>query len=189
MADRPRPPLTGFNHNVRYRERIFHIQTEDSGLNKPHVFSHVFIIGAIVSSSRFIYTDIVEQTGHEVELIRRMQLQHKTIMAGLLRGKFDDTIRKTLRRLEEGWRSENNRLGVLESKVERSNRTLTVVTRYFTSVATDVFVGDATVIRLRHDALGMSKSELENVAKKQHCDVLRRLDSGGLDYEISGVSS
>ena len=31
----------GFNNNVKYKERTFHIQTEDSGLDKPHVITHL----------------------------------------------------------------------------------------------------------------------------------------------------
>ncbi|HEY2367487.1 MAG TPA: hypothetical protein VGH87_13925, partial [Polyangiaceae bacterium] len=27
----------GFNNNVKYKEHVYHIQTEDSGLNKPHI--------------------------------------------------------------------------------------------------------------------------------------------------------
>ena len=36
-----RSPILGYNHNVRYRGLIFHVQTEDSGLMNPHLFTHL----------------------------------------------------------------------------------------------------------------------------------------------------
>jgi hypothetical protein len=38
----------GFNNNVKYKGQTFHIQTEDSGLDKPHVITHLFADGGRV---------------------------------------------------------------------------------------------------------------------------------------------
>ncbi len=35
----------GFNNNVKYKAQTFHIQTEDSGLGKPHIITHLFADG------------------------------------------------------------------------------------------------------------------------------------------------
>src|SRR6187549_1921105 len=32
----------GFNNNVKYNGLVFHIQTEDSGLDRPHIITHCF---------------------------------------------------------------------------------------------------------------------------------------------------
>ena len=37
-------PLLGFNNNVRHKGRLFHIQTEDSGVRHPHVITHLFML-------------------------------------------------------------------------------------------------------------------------------------------------
>src|SRR5512133_3147640 len=29
----------GFNNNIRFRDQVFHVQTEDSGLDQPHVIT------------------------------------------------------------------------------------------------------------------------------------------------------
>src|SRR5436853_3548334 len=41
----------GFNNNVKYKGQVFHIQTEDSGLDKPHVITHLFADGGRIIKS------------------------------------------------------------------------------------------------------------------------------------------
>ncbi|PID38137.1 MAG: hypothetical protein CSA65_08725 [Proteobacteria bacterium] len=87
-----RPPLRGYNHNIRYQNRVYHVQTEDSGLDNPHVFSHLFFGGVVISTTRIEYADIVQEEGHEPRVQKRMQEQHKALMKRLRRGEFDDEI-------------------------------------------------------------------------------------------------
>ena len=35
----------GFNNNIKFRDTVFHVQTEDSGLDAPHVITHLFADG------------------------------------------------------------------------------------------------------------------------------------------------
>ena len=44
--------ITGFNTNVRHGGRVFHVQTEDSGLAHPHVISHLYYGGTILGSEK-----------------------------------------------------------------------------------------------------------------------------------------
>jgi hypothetical protein len=87
-----RPPLRGYNHNIRYRNRVYHVQTEDSGLENPRVFSHLFHGGVIIGSERTDYNDVVKEQGHEPKVQKRMQEQHKSLMKRLRRGEFDEKI-------------------------------------------------------------------------------------------------
>src|SRR5579883_1662643 len=41
----------GFNNNVKYNGNVYHIQTEDSGLDKPHVITHCFADGGRIIKS------------------------------------------------------------------------------------------------------------------------------------------
>jgi hypothetical protein len=50
-----RSPILGYNHNVRYRGLVFHVQTEDSGVLAPHVFTHLFYEGVILSTRKLVY--------------------------------------------------------------------------------------------------------------------------------------
>jgi len=85
-------PLSGYNHNLKYRNRVYHVQTEDSGRGNPHIFTHLFHDGTILNSLRSEYADLVSADDWEDQLRSRMQNQHKDMMKGLIKGDFDDKI-------------------------------------------------------------------------------------------------
>ena len=83
-----RSPILGYNHNVRYRGLVFHVQTEDSGVLSPHLFTHLFHEGVIVSTRKLVY-----DAGSDEDAIKAlMQAQHKAVMKDLKKGSFDDKI-------------------------------------------------------------------------------------------------
>jgi len=83
-----RSPIAGYNHNVRYRGLIFHVQTEDSGQQSPHLFTHMFYGGVIISTRKLVY-----DAGAAEDAIKGlMQSQHKIVLRDLKRGVFDDKI-------------------------------------------------------------------------------------------------
>jgi hypothetical protein len=83
-----RSPILGYNHNVRYRGLVFHVQTEDSGVLSPHLFTHLFHHGVIVSTRKLDY-----DAGSAEDVIKSlMQAQHKAVLKELRRGQFDDKI-------------------------------------------------------------------------------------------------
>jgi hypothetical protein len=88
MARPARSPLLGYNHNVRYEGRIFHVQTEDSGPGNPHLFTHLFFEGSILASKRSQY----DPGTFEDEVRSNMQGQHKAILRELKQGAFDERI-------------------------------------------------------------------------------------------------
>lgn len=83
-----RSPVLGFNHNVRHRGLVFHIQTEDSGVNNPHVYTHLFNGGVIVFSRKLDYD--AESDPDVVKSL--MQAQHKAVLKQLKKGAFDERI-------------------------------------------------------------------------------------------------
>ncbi len=85
-------PLSGYNHNLKYKNRVYHVQTEDSGRDNPHIFTHLFHDGTILSTLRSDYSEIVDADYWEDQLRARMQNQHKDMMKGLIKGLFDDKI-------------------------------------------------------------------------------------------------
>jgi len=83
-----RSPILGYNHNVKYRGLVFHVQTEDSGVLSPHLFTHLFHGGVIVSTRKLVY-----DAGANEEAIKAlMQAQHKAVLKELRKGIFDDKI-------------------------------------------------------------------------------------------------
>jgi hypothetical protein len=83
-----RSPILGYNHNVKYRGIVFHVQTEDSGLLSPHLFTHLFHEGVIVSTRKLVY----DPGANEEAIKALMQAQHKAVMKDLRRGAFDEKI-------------------------------------------------------------------------------------------------
>jgi hypothetical protein len=83
-------PLLGFNNNVRHKGRVFHIQTEDSGVRHPHIITHLFGDGGrILKTTK---TSYAEHIGNEklAETVRQMmQEQHKAMFIALRDGQFD----------------------------------------------------------------------------------------------------
>ena len=53
--------LTGFNHNLKYKGKTYHVQTEDGGKSNPSIVTHTYIGGVILDSVRKSYADIVGQ--------------------------------------------------------------------------------------------------------------------------------
>ena len=89
-------PQLGYNHNIPHRGRLYHVQTEDSGVDKAHIFTHIFYDGTIISSRKVDYQDKVEP-GVDVSdlgpiIIGLMQDSHKTMIKSLRHGDFDEKI-------------------------------------------------------------------------------------------------
>src|SRR6516162_3619254 len=85
-----RSPVLGYNHNVRYAERLWHVQTEDSGVQNPHVFTHLFHDGTILATKRLDYDPALDVLAVQ----KLMQAQHKALLRELKAGAFDEKIGK-----------------------------------------------------------------------------------------------
>jgi hypothetical protein len=87
------PPLPGFNNNVRHKGRLFHIQTEDSGIKYQRVVTHLFADGGrIVKTTRTDYSKYVG-TADMADVVRSlMKKQHKGMFLALRHGKFDELV-------------------------------------------------------------------------------------------------
>ncbi len=88
MAKPLRSPVVGYNHNVRYHGRIYHVQSEDSGPTIPRVFTHLFHEGTILATRKHEYDIAADEDLVRVE----MQRLHKSVMKELTRGDFDAKI-------------------------------------------------------------------------------------------------
>ena len=51
--------ITGFNTDVKHKNRVFHIQTEDKGEGNPYVESLVYVGGEILATKRTSYAEVV----------------------------------------------------------------------------------------------------------------------------------
>jgi len=81
--------IPGFNHNIRYRGVLYHIQTEDSGIENPVVTTLLYRGGTILSSKRTSYSDIVNSDKMEEVVKEIMKEQHKLMLFDLKNGVFE----------------------------------------------------------------------------------------------------
>jgi len=82
--------VLGFNHNVRYKGEVFHVQTEESGLDSPLIVTLLYKGGEIIASRKTSYADILKMENLEAIVEELMKEQHKEMMYRLKSGEFDD---------------------------------------------------------------------------------------------------
>jgi hypothetical protein len=86
-----RAPLLGYNTNVRHKGKVYHIQTEDSGVGHPHIITHLFADGGrIVASKKTSYTEHIGSQVLQDTVKRLMQEQHKAMFIALRDGAYDE---------------------------------------------------------------------------------------------------
>ena len=84
-------PLVGYNTNVRHKGNLYHIQTEDSGVKRPHVITQLFADGGrIIASEKTSYEEHVGAENIAVIVKKLMQEQHKRVFIGLRDGVYDE---------------------------------------------------------------------------------------------------
>ncbi len=81
--------ITGYNTDVKHRDRVFHIQTEDRGELHPYVESFVYVGGEILGGKRTPYEDSLRNGGDDRVLRDLMEQQHRTMIAAIRDGSFD----------------------------------------------------------------------------------------------------
>jgi len=96
------PPLLGFNNNVRHRGRIFHIQTEDSGVKNPRIVTHLFADGGrIIKTTRTDYAQHVERPDMQAFVRGLMKEQHKGMFTALRLGDLDALLEDVCGKFEQ----------------------------------------------------------------------------------------
>ena len=90
MAGDAKKMVVGFNHNIKHRGKMYHIQTEDSGLENPHIITHLFVGGNILASKKTSYADIVAAENLSGVVRELMEEQHKEMLRNLVNGVYDE---------------------------------------------------------------------------------------------------
>ena len=85
--------ITGFNTDIEYEGVVYHVQTEDKGLDSPLILSLVYAGGAILASKRSPYEDLIASGFDEEALAQRLKRQHRLICAAINAGRLEDLKR------------------------------------------------------------------------------------------------
>ena len=82
--------ITGFNTDIEHDGVIYHVQTEDKGLDSPIILSLVYTGGTILASKRSPYEDLIAEGFSDEVLAERLKRQHRLICAAIHSGRIDD---------------------------------------------------------------------------------------------------
>jgi hypothetical protein len=88
--------ITGFNTDIKHNEKVYHVQTEDKGQGNPFIESLVYVGGEILASKKTSYAEQLKTGVDEKWIGGLMEQQHRTMIAAIKRGRFDqpaDTTR------------------------------------------------------------------------------------------------
>ncbi len=80
--------LVGYNTNVPYKGKLYHIQTEDNGLKNPIVITLLYFKGTILASKKSSYADLASRPDYKEKVRELMKEQHKNMMKELIRGSY-----------------------------------------------------------------------------------------------------
>jgi hypothetical protein len=119
--------ITGFNTDIEHDGVVYHVQTEDKGLDSPIILSLVYVGGTILASKRSPYEDLIASGFSDEVLAERLKRQHRLICAAINSGRIDD-LKKMSGRAKEALRQ-----GAVETAEGEEE------------VATDVDLAPATV--------------------------------------------
>jgi len=82
--------ITGYNTDIEHEGVIYHVQTEDKGLDSPIVLSLVYTGGAILAAKRASYADLIAAGFVEAALAERLKRQHRLICAAIHAGRIEE---------------------------------------------------------------------------------------------------
>ncbi|MEE2777022.1 MAG: hypothetical protein VYE73_09725 [Acidobacteriota bacterium] len=88
--------ITGQNSEIRHIDVVFHIQTEDKGVSNPFIVSLIYVGGQVLAAKRTSYGDELAAGLGETELAELMERQHRTMIAAIRHGRFDEQVGKFL---------------------------------------------------------------------------------------------
>jgi hypothetical protein len=102
MAKTFEKAVTGFNHNIKHKGKVYHVQTEDSGVNNPHIITHLFVGGNILASKKQSYGDRLTVPNVPDVVREMMEEQHKAMLRNLVNGSYDNVDNSASRSFQPG---------------------------------------------------------------------------------------
>jgi len=87
--------ITGFNTDIKHNEKVYHVQTEDKGVANPYIESLVYVGGEILASKKTSYAEQLKSGVDDKWIGGLMEQQHRTMIAAIKRGRFEQPADST----------------------------------------------------------------------------------------------
>jgi len=84
--------IVGYNTDIKYRNEVFHIQTEDKGQGNPTIETLVYLHGEILISRRISYAHLLSAIEKNKQIKSLMKTQHDQVCTELKGGGFSHLL-------------------------------------------------------------------------------------------------
>lgn len=160
--------ITGFNTDIEHDGVVYHVQTEDKGLDSPLILSLVYSGGAILASKRSRYEDLIAAGFDEAVLAQRLKRQHRLICAAINAGRLEELKRMGAR---------------AEPEVIHDDATATVGADTDTQELKEINKGSATPAVAKAESLSDDTLEIVPTAAVTHVVTDETSDATGVSPE------
>jgi hypothetical protein len=82
--------VTGFNTDVKHDGKVYHVQTEDKGIDNPIIETLIYVGGEILAARRSSYADVLGRGVEEKAIAERIEAQHNRMILDIREGKYDN---------------------------------------------------------------------------------------------------
>lgn len=93
--------IVGYNTDIKYRNEVFHIQTEDKGQGNPLIETLVYLHGEILLSRRVSYAHLLAAADKNKTIKALMKTQHDQVCAELKGGSFSHLLSMDTQNVED----------------------------------------------------------------------------------------
>jgi hypothetical protein len=112
----------GFNHSVRYKQHVVHVQTEDSGPRHGAVVTHVFVGGRVIGRRHASYAERLGAPDLATFVGKLVYAEHRAAFRALRDGEFDEALGRLPVGIDEGRASGVVRTAVAVAGVSLSSK-------------------------------------------------------------------
>jgi len=80
--------ITGFNQDVVYKGKVYHVQTEDRGKANPVIETLIYVGGEILASKKSSYESMLQEGYDESKIAALLEQQHRRVVVDIKLGKY-----------------------------------------------------------------------------------------------------
>ena len=80
--------VTGINSDIDYNGKLYHVQTEDGGINNPIILTRIFCSGVLVTTRKTSYVYLLDMDGFKDVVENLMKEQHNEMIQEIQDGKM-----------------------------------------------------------------------------------------------------
>jgi hypothetical protein len=93
--------IVGYNTDIKYRNEVFHIQTEDKGQGNPTIETLVYLHGEILLARRVSYAHLLSAAEKNKKIKSLMKTQHDQVCSELKGGNFSHLLSMDTQNIED----------------------------------------------------------------------------------------